>query len=341
MKVVVTGGSGFIGSNLAAHYLAGGHQVTVFDSLVREGTRRNLAWLASLSGDLNIVTADVRDFQSVRKAIGGADAVYHLAAQVAVTTSVDDPRTDFEVNALGTFNVLEAVRRDTPSAFLGYSSTNKVYGGLDDLVVRPNGSRYVFDDLLSGIPETRPIDFHSPYGCSKGAGDQYVRDYSRIYGIRTVVFRQACIYGPHQFGNEDQGWVAHFVNQALRGQKITIYGDGLQVRDVLHVDDLISCYEAARQGADRVAGEIFNLGGGPGNTISLLELIDYLEQTLKRPVTREFAPWRPGDQKIYVSDISKAADKLGWEPSIGVRAGLDRLVSWLADNIASLPTPVK
>ena len=309
-----------------------GDQVVVLDNLARPGAAANAQWLSTLGGDLSVVHADVRDYQGVRAAVRDAQAVYHLAAQVAVTTSVIDPRSDFEINALGTLNVLEAVRAECPGAFLAYSSTNKVYGSMQDVGVQRNGTRYEFASLSQGIGETQLLDFHSPYGCSKGAGDQYVRDYSRIYGLRTVVFRQSCIYGPRQVGSEDQGWVAHLMIQALRGDKIVIYGDGLQVRDILHVDDLIACYSAAHRAIDAVSGEVFNIGGGPQNTLSLVELIAYLEGKLRRPVEYEFAPWRAGDQRVYVSNVSKARDALRWEPSIDVTIGLDRLMEWLRES---------
>jgi len=337
MKTVITGGAGFIGCNVAAHAMRAGDQVVVLDNLARPGAAANAQWLSALGGDLSIVHADVRDYQAVRAAVRGADAVYHLAAQVAVTTSVIDPRSDFEINALGTLNVLEAVRAECPGAFLAYSSTNKVYGSMQDVGVQRNGTRYQFANLTEGIGETQPLDFHSPYGCSKGAGDQYVRDYSRIYGLRTVVFRQSCIYGPRQVGSEDQGWVAHLMIQALRGDTIVIYGDGLQVRDILHVDDLIACYSAAHRAIDAVAGKVFNIGGGPLNTLSLVELIAYLQERLGRPVAYQFAPWRAGDQRVYVSNVSKARDELRWKPSIDVPIGLDRLMQWLRESDLARP----
>jgi len=337
MKTVITGGAGFIGCNVAAHAMRAGDQVVVLDNLARPGAAANAQWLSTLGGDLSVVHADVRDYQAVRAAVRDAQAVYHLAAQVAVTTSVIDPRSDFEINALGTLNVLEAVRAECPGAFLAYSSTNKVYGSMQEVGVQRNGTRYEFASLSQGIGETQLLDFHSPYGCSKGAGDQYVRDYSRIYGLRTVVFRQSCIYGPRQVGSEDQGWVAHLMIQALRGDKIVIYGDGLQVRDILHVDDLIACYSAAHRAIDAVSGEVFNIGGGPQNTLSLVELIAYLQGKLGRPVEYEFAPWRAGDQRVYVSNVSKARDALRWEPSIDVTIGLDRLMEWLRESDLARP----
>src|SRR2546423_2816263 len=292
MKTVITGGAGFIGCNVAAHAMRAGDQVVVLDNLARPGAAANAQWLATLGGDLSVIHADVRDYQAVRAAVRNAQAVYHLAAQVAVTTSVMDPRSDFEINALGTLNVLEAVRAECPGAFLAYSSTNKVYGSMQDVGVQRNGTRYEFASLSQGIGETQLLDFHSPYGCSKGAGDQYVRDYSRIYGLRTVVFRQSCIYGPRQVGSEDQGWVAHLMIQALRGDKIVIYGDGLQVRDILHVDDLIACYSAAHRAIDAVSGEVFNIGGRPLDTPPLAGRSSYLQERRAAPPWDEVCPPR-------------------------------------------------
>ena len=333
MRVVITGGAGFIGSNLTSYFLEHGNEVVVFDNLSRPGTAINANWLNSLHGKLRIVTADVHDYDALRSVVRGADAIYHLAAQVAVTASVADPRLDFEVNAQGTFNVLEAIRSECPSAFLAYSSTNKVYGAMEDWEVLKDRRRYIYAAHPEGVPEDRPLDFHSPYGCSKGTGDQYVRDYARIYGLNSVVFRQACIYGPHQFGNEDQGWVAHLVVQAAKGRPITIYGDGFQVRDVLHVDDLVLCYARAIERSSAIRGQVFNVGGGPGSTLSLNELVAYLESKFERHLQYQFADWRPGDQRVYISNIRKAAEILDWEPSIGVERGLDQLISWVAENL--------
>jgi CDP-paratose 2-epimerase len=260
-----------------------------------------------------------------------AAVVLHLAAQVAVTTSVLEPRHDFEVNALGTFNLLESVRRLAPDAVLLYASTNKVYGGLESEGVEEHGRRYRFR-RVAGIPETQPLDFHSPYGCSKGAADQYVRDYARIYQLRTVCFRQSCIYGYRQFGVEDQGWVAWFTIAAVTGQPVTIYGDGKQVRDLLFVDDLVDAYDAAVARAEAVRGGVFNLGGGPEHTLSLLELVDMLEHLTGRPLHPRFADWRPGDQPVFVADISRARSALGWQPQVDVRTGLQRLYSWVEEN---------
>jgi CDP-paratose 2-epimerase len=249
---------------------------------------------------------------------------------VAVTTSVTDPRTDFEINALGTFNVLEAARRAPRPPILLYSSTNKVYGGMEDAAIVQDGNRYRYAALPEGASEERTLDFHSPYGCSKGSADQYVRDYARIYGLRTVVFRQSCIYGPHQFGIEDQGWIAWFVLRALLGQRVTIYGDGKQVRDVLYVDDLVAAFDAAIERIDRVAGRIFNVGGGPHFTLSLLELLELIQRMEGRPLEHSFGDWRPGDQRVYISDVRKAQHELGWAPRVRPEEGVRHMRDWMA-----------
>lgn len=331
---LLTGGAGFIGTNLADHHLSRGDRVVVLDNFSREGTEGNVAWLRERHGDrLEVVRADVRDPpEDLLPFVEEVDVVFHLAAQVAVTTSVEDPREDFEVNALGTFNVLEAVRASTARPTVVYSSTNKVYGGLPDVAVDESGSRYEFRNRKEGISETRPLDFHSPYGCSKGAGDQYAVDYARIYGLPTVVFRQSCIYGPHQHGVEDQGWVAWFAIRAMTGLPVTIFGDGKQIRDVLHIDDLIAAFDAAVDRIDVTSGEAYNIGGGPANTLSLLELIELLDREYGWTLPYEFADPRPGDQLVYVSDIRKARRDFGWEPGIGVETGVDSLVSWLGAN---------
>ncbi|GIW11692.1 MAG: CDP-paratose 2-epimerase [Dehalococcoidia bacterium] len=328
--VLVTGGAGFVGSNLVSRLLAEGCRVRVLDNLSRPGVRLNAAWLAEQGDDrLEIIQADVRDAAAVERAVQGVDTVFHFAAQVAVTTSVADPRLDFEVNALGTFNVLDAARRASPSPVVLFSSTNKVYGSLEDLEVGESARRYVLSGLPAGVAENRPLDFHSPYGCSKGAADQYVIDFSRIYGLPTVVLRLSCIYGPRQFGTEDQGWVAHFARRALANEPITIYGDGKQVRDVLFVSDAVEAFLRARQRAEHVRQQCYNVGGGPANSLSLLELIDLLERRLGRTVHYQFAPWRPGDQRVYLSDLSAIQAATGWSPQVGVEEGVDRLLAWL------------
>lgn len=332
--VLIIGGAGFIGSNAAAYFLKKGSQVTVFDNLSREGSVKNLKWLKSLKGNFKFIKGDVRYNQKLlQKGINGCDAVLHLAAQVAVTTSVINPREDFETNALGTFNVLEAVRLSKEQPILIFSSTNKVYGGMESVAVKKLPTRYAYKDLGHGVPESFCLDFHSPYGCSKGAADQYIRDYSRIYGLKTVVFRQSCIYGPHQHGIEDQGWVAWFIIAIHAGKPITIYGDGKQVRDLLYVDDLIRAYDLAIQKISKVSGEVFNIGGGPNNTMSVWkEFYPLLEELFKKKIQSKSSAWRPGDQLIYVSDISKAKRLLDWEPKIGVKQGIRNLFEWVNEN---------
>jgi CDP-paratose 2-epimerase len=331
---LITGGAGFIGSNLAASYLGRGLHVRVLDNLSRPGTEKNLAWLRSLGSDrLEVVTGDVRDYEELSRAAIDAGLIVHLASQVAVTTSVLNPRLDFEVNALGTVNLLEAARASGRRPIVLLASTNKVYGGMEELAVERTDSGYGFRDLPMGISEERPLDFHSPYGCSKGSADQYVRDYARIYGLLTVVFRQSCIYGPQQFGNEDQGWVAHFALSALFGRPITIFGDGHQVRDILHVDDLIAAFDSAVQGIATTHGQVYNIGGGPDNALSLRSLLGILEELLGKPVQVSYDDWRPGDQRIYVSDIRKAQDRLGWTPRIGARQGVRHLLNWAQENV--------
>jgi CDP-paratose 2-epimerase len=268
----------------------------------------------------------------VTRAVGRAACIYHFAAQVAVTTSLTDPLQDFEINTRGTLNVLEAVRARRPAPALIVTSTNKVYGALDDVELERQQMRYVPKDLRlrqTGIGECRPLDFHSPYGCSKGAADQYVLDYARSYGLPTIVFRMSCIYGPHQFGNEDQGWVAHFMIRARERAPIRIFGDGCQVRDVLYVDDLVNALLLANGNAQRLAGRAFNIGGGPRNTLSLLELVDALEERLGTRLVLEFSPWRCGDQRYYVTDTSGFEAATGWQAGVSPEEGLERLQEWL------------
>lgn len=335
-SAIIFGGAGFIGSNLSKNLLDEGYEVTVFDSLARRGSECNLAWLRQCdrNGRLKFIRGDVRDFAAVRRAVENADQVFLLAAQVAVTTSVDDPRTDFETNALGAFNLLEAVRLRGGHVPIVFTSTNKVYGGLEDLHVAETETRYMFRDLKLGVPETQPLDFHSPYGCSKGAADQYIRDYSRIYGLPTVVFRMSCIYGPRQFGNEDQGWVAHFMIAAATGSPITIYGNGKQVRDVLFVDDLVRAFRLAVEKIDVTAGQVYNIGGGPENTLAVWsEFGDMISELRDNRVPVKFGDWRPGDQPCYVSDVRKAAEQMGWRPEIDKRSGITKLWNWVDANL--------
>ncbi|MBK8905606.1 MAG: GDP-mannose 4,6-dehydratase [Anaerolineaceae bacterium] len=334
MKLFITGGAGFIGCNSADYFLQQGHEVVIFDNLSRRGGPANLAWLRERHGKrLHFVQGDIRHYDELAAAITGADAVLHLASQVAVTTSVQNPREDFEINALGTFNVLEAVRHICPEAAVLYASTNKVYGGMEGAKVVLDNGRYTYAHYNHGIPETYPLDFHSPYGCSKGTGDQYMLDYARIYGLKTLVFRQSCIYGRRQFGIEDQGWVAHFVIATILNRPITIYGDGKQVRDLLHVQDLVRAYDLGIAQIDSLRGEVFNVGGGPQNTLSIWTEFGPLLAELaghEAPVTR--ADWRPGDQRVFIADIRKIVDKLGWQPTISPRQGIRDLYAWVVAN---------
>jgi CDP-paratose 2-epimerase len=334
MRVLVTGGAGFVGCNLADRLRAEGHEVKILDNLSRPGVELNLEWLRSRHGRaIEFVRADVRDYDQVQRVVADVEGIFHLAGQVAVTTSVTDPREDFETNALGTLNVLEAVRTRGGITYLLFSSTNKVYGALAEFGVAESPGAYHLRDLPAGVPESAPLDFFTPYGCSKGAADQYVRDYCRIYGLPTVVFRMSCIYGPHQLGTEDQGWVMHFVRSVLEGRPIVIYGDGKQVRDVLYVDDLVDAFLLA---ADRIcdcAGKVYNIGGGPANAMPILEVFEHLKSMGHATGELSFEDWRWGDQKVYVSDISRAAADLAWEPRTTKAEGLRRLVEWAQENL--------
>jgi CDP-paratose 2-epimerase len=333
-RILITGGAGFVGSNLASNLLSDGLDVTVFDALVRRGSQENLAWLQPQSKRLHVVKGDVRDLKALKNVVTDIDVIYHLAGQVAVTSSVDDPRYDFEINALGTLNVLEAARQNGRQPIIVFTSTNKVYGAMENVSVVEGPSRYSFAELPYGVSETQPLDFHSPYGCSKGTADQYVRDYARIYDLPTVVFRMSCIYGQRQFGTEDQGWVAHFVISVLTGRPITIYGNGKQVRDVLFVDDLVRAFRLVVDKVDKAAGEVFNIGGGPSNTISVwAEFGQLVTQFSGRNISVSFADWRPGDQPCYVSDIHKANEVLGWHPLIDTETGVRRLWEWASANL--------
>lgn len=331
---LIIGGCGFIGVNLARHYLDRGESVVIFDNLSRKGADRNLDWLRRSYRDrLSVINGDIRrDEGRLFEAVERADVVLHLAAQVAVTTSVLSPREDFEVNALGTFNVLEAIRCSWNKPILIYTSTNKVYGKMDGLRISESNGRYAYCDLPFGVSEEMALDFHSPYGCSKGAADQYVRDYARIYGLKTVVFRQSCIYGRHQFGIEDQGWIAWFAISALLDRPITIYGNGKQVRDVLYIDDLVEAFDLAVEHIEITRGQVYNIGGGPQNTLSLLELISLLEDIYGKKINCSFADWRPGDQLVYISDVRKARAHFGWRPRTSPAEGVKRLVSWIEEN---------
>jgi CDP-paratose 2-epimerase len=335
LNYFITGGAGFIGSNYVHRLLERGEQVTIYDNLSRAGAPRNLAWLRETFGEsaFKLVIGDVRDAGLLAVATREADVIIHLAAQVAVTTSVVKPREDFEINAGGTFNVLEAARLNERKPRVLYASTNKVYGGMEDVHVIEKATRWEYESLPFGAPESQPLDFHSPYGCSKGTGDQYVRDYSRIYDLPTVVMRQSCIYGPRQFGVEDQGWVAWMVIAAVTGRPLTIYGDGKQIRDLLHVHDLLDAYDAALKRIGDIQGEVFNLGGGSTNTLSIwTEFGPMLEKLLGKSIPVARGDWRPGDQKVFVADIRKAEKDLGWKPKVNVESGVKQLFDWVRAN---------
>jgi len=315
LRILITGGAGFLGVNAAEHFIELGWHATVLDNLSRAGTERNLKWLLDHHPDrMTFVKEDVRNGAALSDHVKNQDAVLHLAGQVAVTTSLVDPVTDFEVNALGTVNMLEAVRVHNPQAPFVFASTNKVYGKLE----HNNGA----------CREQQPIDFHSPYGCSKGAADQYVRDYARCFHMNTVVLRQSCIYGAHQYGTEDQGWVAHFVHSILKRRPLTIYGDGTQVRDLLDARDLCVLYSTVIEKIEKTRGEIYNVGGGPDNQRNLIEVIDHIGQLTAVKPSYTFAGWREGDQAYYVSDIGKAKSDLGWEPRVHFDRGLEDLIRW-------------
>lgn len=338
MRTLVTGGLGFIGCNLTDRLLREGHDVVVLDNASRNGTMNNLRWLGDQHrGKFRWIQGDTRDTAAVEEAIRGAGTVFHLAAQVAVTTSVQNPQDDFSTNAQGTLNILEAARHQKRQPIVVFTSTNKVYGEMGQVRVEEQETRYAMPDFPKGISESLPIDFHSPYGCSKGAADQYVHDYFRIYGLRTVVFRMSCIYGTRQFGNEDQGWVAHFVLTALQNGLLTIYGDGKQVRDLLYIEDLVNAFLLAVERIDRSAGEIYNIGGGPSNAVSVwTECSRHLLTAVHQIPSVQFASWRPGDQRIYISDISKALRHFGWQPRISVPEGLERLAAWAGEAVQIL-----
>jgi len=342
MKIVVIGGAGFIGSNAAARYIRRGDEVIVLDDLSRQGTEINLKWLESV-GKFEFFKGDIRDEMFLDNFFftqAEIEAVLHLAAQVAVTTSVTDPRNDFEINAFGTFNVLEAIRNSGQDPICIFSSTNKVYGNLDDIDLIEGEKAYSFREDVAGVTEDQLLDFHSPYGCSKGAADQYVRDYSRMYGLRTVVLRQSCIYGPRQFGIEDQGWVAWFIIAILLGKQLTIYGNGKQVRDILYIDDLLDSYDQAIRNIDSASGWIYNIGGGPKNQISLLKFLDLLSEITGKKITPAYAATRPGDQPIYVSDISRAEDELDWKPQTSYKDGIKKLYDWVVENKQTIETAI-
>lgn len=334
-NVLITGGAGFIGCNLAARYLARGDNVAILDNFSRKGSKFNAEWLKNKFSDIKIIMGDIRNKSDVNKALADdTDLCFHLAGQVAVTTSVANPAEDFEINSFGTLNVLEAARKCKSNPIFVYSSTNKVYGGMESVKIMERGDRYQYDNLPNGISESFPLDFHSPYGCSKGSADQYTRDYARIYGLKTIVFRQSCIYGCHQFGIEDQGWIAWFIIQGVLGRQITLFGDGKQVRDVLFVEDLCDAYEKACENIKKTQGQIYNIGGGIKFQISLLEALAIIKKSISKEIKVSFQRERPGDQKVYISNINKAKNDFGWEPKTEIDNGIKKLSEWVKENKA-------
>jgi len=329
--ILITGGAGFIGCNSAAYFLEQGKYVTIIDNFSRDGSKKNLAWLQSVyKKKLTVIESDVRHLSAQAvQAIQTADLILHLAGQVAVTTSVQNPQEDFAINTQGTLNVLEIARQNTKNPIFIYASTNKVYGELEKESVREEKTRYIFTKI-QGIAEKQQIDFHSPYGCSKGSADQYVRDYARIYNMNTIVFRQSCIYGPHQYGMEDQGWIAWFLIAILQKKPITIYGNGKQVRDVLYIDDLVRAYDLAAQHIQKTRGKIYNIGGGLRNSLSIWkECQPIFEKLVGHNIDVQYASARPGDQRMFISDIRKAYKDFGWKPQVKVKAGIRMLYDWI------------
>jgi CDP-paratose 2-epimerase len=339
--VLITGGAGFIGTNLAHRLLSDGRPVIIFDNLSRSGVERNLRWLCDQHGRrVRVEVGDIRDARAVKRVVKHVTQVFHFAAQVAVTTSLVDPVDDFEVNARGTLNLLEAMRNRLDPPSIVFTSTNKVYGDLEDLVLDVESTRYAPSDAVVrryGVSEVRPISFHSPYGCSKGTADQYVLDYARTFKVPGAVFRMSCIYGPHQCGTEDQGWVAHFLINAIDGKTITVYGDGMQVRDVLFVEDLVDAFLRAQAHMAAISGQAFNIGGGPSNTTSLVELLDHIETLNGERPEVEFDAWRAADQRYYVSDTRRFRNATGWQARTSVPAGLDALYRWLQESRTGVP----
>lgn len=339
MKYLITGGCGFLGSNIAAQKLKEGEELLVFDNLYRSGSEQNLNWLRT-QGRFQFAHGDIRNTNDVNRTIKEfkPDVIFHLAGQVAMTTSIANPRMDFEINALGTLNVLEAVRQHSPDSVIVYSSTNKVYGDLEQWEYQEREKRYFCPDHPQGFDESIPLDFHSPYGCSKGAGDQYMLDYARIFALRTVVFRHSSIYGGRQFSTYDQGWIGWFCQKALeakanhQAEPFTISGSGKQVRDVLYASDAIACYLAAVEHIDNVKGEVFNIGGGVENSLSLLELFDILEELTGAKLNYQKIPVRQSDQRIFIADISKATTQLQWKPKVSSREGVSKMLNWLSNQ---------
>lgn len=336
---LVTGGAGFIGANYVHRLLTRGERVVIFDNLSRHGASLNVQWLQQIFGAdaFSLTVGDLRDAAAVTTCARDADVIVHLGGQVAVTASVSDPRGDFEANALGTLNTLEAARHSRRDPVFIYASTNKVYGTLAGVPLVEEPTRWRYKSLPKGCTESQPLDFASPYGCSKGAGDQYVRDYARIYALRTVVFRQSCIYGPRQFGIDGQGWLAWMVLTALEGRPIKIYGDGKQTRDVLYVDDLLNAYDAAVERIDTIAGEVYNIGGGWENVLAIwAEFGPMLESLLGKAIETEYGPWRPGDQRVFCADVTKARQELDWRPTVSIEDGVRRLFAWVKEHHAAM-----
>ncbi len=334
-RILITGGAGFIGTNATAYFLKKNNQVTIFDNFSREGSKKNIIFLRkNFKKNFKIVKGDVRIFnKKLINLINASDVVIHLAGQVAVTTSVIDPITDFDINVRGTINILEAIRLVKKKPILIYSSTNKVYGDLSNYEIVESEERYRFKNLPNGVSEQTNLDFYSPYGCSKGSADQYVHDYARIYRLNTIVFRQSCIYGPHQFGIEDQGWLAWFMIAVVKKLPITIYGNGKQVRDALFVDDLIRAYDLAIKNIKKTKGQVYNIGGGSKNTISVWkEFCPKLNELFNTNVKFKYSKQRPGDQPIYISDIRKAYKDFYWKPQVTLNDGLKQLAQWISNN---------
>ncbi|HEY0014541.1 MAG TPA: SDR family NAD(P)-dependent oxidoreductase [Allosphingosinicella sp.] len=334
--ILVTGGAGFIGCNIADRLASDGHEILVYDALSRPGVETNLAWLQERHGSrVTSIVADIRDEDELARAARESEAVFHMAAQVAVTTSLVDPREDFDINVRGTLHLLDAARLAGRPQPVIFASTNKVYGDLVDIPFRLEGERYVPEDAevaAHGIGEARPLDFHTPYGCSKGAADQYVLDYARSFGVPAAVVRMSCIYGHRQMGTEDQGWVAHFLIRALGGETITLYGDGHQVRDILDVSNAVEAYVKVWQQIDRISGRAFNLGGGPANAVSLRELLAFMSEILGRDVDVQFSDWRAGDQRYFVADTRAIRSELGLSPAIPWKDGVAKLANWLSET---------
>lgn len=335
MKLLIVGGCGFLGSNLASYGIKEGYNITVFDNLSRYGAASNLDWLRQL-GKLRFIHGDTRNRNDVEKVIqeGNFDAIFHLAGQVAMTTSINDPYKDFQTNTMGTIHVLDAVRKHSPHTLVVFSSTNKVYGDLEQYIYKETDTRFVCEDWPKGFDETVPLDFHSPYGCSKGAADQYMLDYARIFGIRTIVFRHSSMYGGRQFATYDQGWIGWFCEKALERRKnsksapFSISGNGKQVRDILHAEDMVNLYYEAVIHADALAGQAFNIGGGIDQSLSLLELFDLLNEMLGIELEYIQLPPRVSDQKVFVADITKIQNAISWKPQVTAREGIQRMIQW-------------